>query len=85
MSWDRMTSPAKDGDSSQLSDNAWDKPFFADKNGVIRDEPHGQFSLDADVRLRLRVYNPNPYPITVIGNDDTGRPRTMAKVSLLKY
>lgn len=85
ISWDRMKPPAKDGDPWQLSDNAWDKPFYADKNGVIRDELHGQFGLDASVRLRLRVYNPNPYPITVIGRDADGRPRTMAKISLFKY
>lgn len=85
VSWDRMKAPAKANDAWQLDDNAWDKPFYAGPDGVIRDELHGQFSLDADVRLRLRVYNPNPYPVTVVGKDAEGRPRTMAKVTLLKY
>ena len=85
VSWDRMKAPAKGGDAWQLDDNAWDKPFYAGPDGIIRDELHGQFSLDADVRLRLRIYNPNAYPITVVGKDATKRPRTMAKVTLLKY
>lgn len=77
VSWDRMSPPAKDGDPWQVSDHAWKLPFTADKNGVIRDELGGQFGLDSSVRLRLRVYNPNAYPVKLQGG--------MAKVTLLKY
>jgi hypothetical protein len=38
----------------------------------------GQFGLDRTVRLRLRVHNPNAYPVTVGA-------ATVARVALVGY
>lgn len=43
----------------------------------MRAQLGGQVGLDKDTRLRLRVYNPNAYPVTVAS--------ALAKVALLNH
>ncbi|MFL6053740.1 MAG: hypothetical protein ACJ72W_12620 [Actinoallomurus sp.] len=59
--------PAKDGDAWTVLDDAWRTPFRAAPDGTVRAK---------DARLRLRVYNPNAYPVTVAS--------ALAKVAMLK-
>ncbi|MCO6004974.1 CHAP domain-containing protein [Actinoallomurus purpureus] len=77
VAWSRMKAPAKDGDPWTLLDDAWRTPFRAAPDGTIRAQLGGQLGLDKDTRMRLRVYNPNAYPVTVAS--------ALAKVAFLKY
>jgi hypothetical protein len=72
-----MKPPAKDGDPWTVLDDAWRTPFRAAADGSIRAQLGGQLGIDKDARLRLRVYNPNAYTVTVAS--------ALAKVAMLKY
>lgn len=71
VAWTRVT------DAGAFIDDAWRLTYTADAAGVVRDEIGGQFGVDADNRLRLRVYNDGATPVTVQG--------CMAKATLLAY
>lgn len=71
--WTRMN---KDG--TAVKDDAWRITYHAGPDGKLTVSHSGQLGVASDVRLRLRVYNPNSYAVTVAKS-------TMAKISLLKY
>jgi hypothetical protein len=77
IAWSRMKPPAKDGGPWTVLDDAWRTPFRAAPDGSLRAQLGGQLGLDRDTRLRLRVYNPNAYPVTVAS--------ALAKLAFLKY
>ena len=58
-------------------DDPWRLTYTADEDGVVRAEIGGQFGIDANSKLRLRVYNTGDEDVTVQG--------CLAKVSLFKY
>lgn len=73
-------------DNGAFIDDAWRKTFTADQSGTLRDELGGQFSVNADNRLRLRLYNTGTAPLAMtIVQAEAGQPVTMAKATLLKY
>jgi lysozyme len=71
--WTRMTR-----DGTAVKDDAWRVTYRADPDGTLTASHSGQVGIGSDVRFRLRVYNPNPVPITVSG-------ATTAKITLLSY
>lgn len=77
VSWTRVLPPKTPGGPWTVGDDAWRTPFRAGPDGVVRAQLGGQLTVDSTNRLRLRVYNPNAYPVTVTS--------AMAKISLLRY
>ncbi|GAA4626852.1 hypothetical protein GCM10023196_036790 [Actinoallomurus vinaceus] len=75
IAWTRMKSDGKGG--WVIGDDAWRTTFHANADGVVREQLSAQFGVDKPNPVRVRVYNPNAYPITVQG--------AMAKLTLLKY
>jgi hypothetical protein len=75
VAWTRMKSDGKGG--WVIGDDAWRVPFTANKAGVVRAQLNGSFGAGKPNPIRLRVYNPNAYALTVQG--------CLAKLSMFKY
>lgn len=73
VAWTRM-----DANGTKVVDDPWRITCRAAANGALRVSLAGQFGVDPDVRLRLRIYNPNAYPVTVTA-------ATLAQIALVAY
>jgi hypothetical protein len=73
IAWTRMTAAG-----TRVLNDPWRIAYRGAPGGGLRVSHGGQFGLDGTARLRLRVHNPNDYPIVI----DAG---TQAKITLLAY
>jgi hypothetical protein len=53
------------GQGTSVVDDPWRITYRGDPGGGLRASHGGQFGLDRTIRLRLRVNDPNYYPVTV--------------------
>ena len=73
VAWTRMNAQG-----TSVVDDPWRITYRGDPGGGLRASHGGQFGLDRTVRLRLRVHNPNDYPV-IVGA------ATVARVALVGY
>lgn len=64
-------------DGKTWTDDPWRLTFHADQAGRVEESVGGQFQLDADNQVRLRVINPGSVEVTV-------EKVTMAKITMFK-